>query len=180
MQNDALEGARQGDRSALNVLLERYKGLAYSIALKYTKVEADAEDIVQEAFVNVFLHIRDFRNESGFSTWLFKIVYFESLKLIRKRKPVEVLDEQSGLAADEQGDHSLVKKDRRTRLALAMQSLTANEYLIIYLYYLAEKDIREIGEITHQSNGNIKVILHRARKKMADYFNLHNLSKDLI
>lgn len=179
-RHDDIERAKLGDRDAMNRLLEEYKGLAYSIALKYTRQEADAEDIVQEAFIKVFLHLGKFRNESAFSTWLFKIVYFESLRSLGRKKPFVDIEDEQVLSARDQGSTGLAKAEKRVALSRAMQSLTANEYLIIHLYYLAEKDLKEIQAITNQSRANIKVLLHRARKKMAGYFDLHNITKDLI
>ena len=179
MRNEDIEKARNGDRDAFNGLLESYKGLAYSIALKYVRQEADAEDIVQEAFIKVFLHIRKFRNESAFSTWLFKIVYYESLRHLGKRKPAGEIREDNHSYEMPEGE-GLAEKEKSTLIREAMRSLSENEYLVIHLFYLAEKTIREIEQITDQSKANIKVLLHRARKKMADYFDKHRISKDLI
>lgn len=166
---NALQKAREGSTTALNDLLDKHKDLAFSIAHKYVKNEADAEDIVQEAFIKVFLNIRQFKSESSFSTWLYKIIYHESLKHLNNAKKLITINYE---AEAEQGydEMKVFENERYEIFKTAMHCLTANEYLVINLFYLAEKDIKEIVEITNQTNSNIKVLLYRARKKMADYF----------
>src|ERR1700744_1306985 len=180
-----LQRARDGDRQAMNRLLQRHKGLAYSIALKYVSNPADAEDIVQEAFVNVFLHIGQFRQESVFTTWLYRIVYREALRLLKRSSRYVSIREETldsyGTAEPAMLEWEQVAEVRRRMdgVRLGMQQLSANEYLVINLFYLAEKDIREIATMTGHSPANIKVLLHRARKKLAGLFENNIKSSEL-
>jgi RNA polymerase sigma factor (sigma-70 family) len=137
--------AKNGDASALNHLLDTYKHLAYSVAFKYVQHKDDAEDVVQEAFIKVFLNIRKFKNESKFSTWLFKIVYHETLKYIKEKKMYEDLDEVASVTTEIEESEDI----RIDNVRQAMAALTKKEYVMINLFYVAEKNIKEIAIITN-------------------------------
>jgi RNA polymerase sigma-70 factor (ECF subfamily) len=179
MLSEELQKARNGDTGALNNLLEKHKDLAFSIAKKYVKNETAAEDIVQEAFIKVFLNIHNFKNEATFSTWLYKIVYHEALKQLNKTKKLVTI-RQEVASENNYSEMKVFDHERYDIFKTAMQCLSVNEYLVINLFYLAEKDIREIVKITNQSNANIKVLLYRARKKMADYFDNNEALKNSL
>jgi len=161
--------AVNGDKQALEYLLNKHRDVAVSIALKYVQDDNEAEDIVQEAFVKVFLNIAKFRNESAFSTWLFRIIYVESVRYLTNKKKFSnwQLIEDGMVYTDHTETQN--REDINDKVKLAMDVLSESEYLIINLFYLSEKSIKDISEITNQSQSNIKVKLHRARKKMSNY-----------
>ncbi len=74
-----------GDSTAYVFLIEKYKNMAFSIALKITRNREDAEEIAQDAFIKVYDSLKDFRKKSKFSTWLYKIVYNTAISRIRKK-----------------------------------------------------------------------------------------------
>ncbi|HAA15913.1 MAG TPA: hypothetical protein DCE41_31060 [Cytophagales bacterium] len=166
MSRELLQRARTGDALALNELIERHKEMAYSIAFKYLKNKEDAEDVVQDAFVNVLNSIKKFRNQSKFSTWLYKIIYHECLKQLKsKNKAIEYVPQfaQWEPAAEDLKEEVGVEE--------GLNQLNANEFTVISLFYLEEKSIKEINQITSFSPANIKVLLHRARAKMKEFYN---------
>lgn len=163
MADELIKRARDGDSSAWNELIDHHKELAFSIALRYLKNRDDALDVVQDAFVLAFRYISGFRDEAKFSTWLYKIVYHECLRMLKKRKAATEFE--SGLRSDsESSDEDGIGEE--TDISALMQKLNPNEYLIIQLFYLEEKSINDISEITGFSKSNIKVMLHRSREKM--------------
>jgi RNA polymerase sigma-70 factor (ECF subfamily) len=168
MTDPILSRARQGDEVALNSLLEKHKDFAFNVALKYTGDGQDAADIVQEAFIKVFLHIGQFKSDARFSTWLYRIVYHEALRHRQLKKVHTLLEAATDIAAKEEERSEPLKL---TEVRQAMARLTDIEYTVISLFYLGEKPIREIEVITGHSKANIKVILHRARKKLAGFAN---------
>jgi RNA polymerase sigma factor (sigma-70 family) len=163
--DEILAKAKQGDEIALNSLLDMHKDLAFSVALKYSGDRGDAADIVQEAFIQVFLHIGGFKSEAKFSTWLFRIVYHEALRHRQMKKQHGELDEAAHIADAEEATEPL----KLMEVKQAMGRLTEMEYTMINLFYLGDQSIREIEVITRQSKANVKVILHRARKKLSAY-----------
>ena len=171
MKSPLIKKAQTGDVSALNQLLVHYRDTAYSIAFRILRNEQDAEDVVQDSYVSVFKSIRKFRNESQFSTWLYRIVYNESIKTRKEYSQFltsDVHDENVVLEypkIDNALQH-LIADERKNIIRQAVDRLHPNESLILTLFYLEEKSIREIHRITGFTTSNIKVILHRARKNL--------------
>lgn len=117
MNNALINAAIQGDREALEQLLNKFRDHAFSIALKFVKDSTAAEDVVQEAFIKIFFDINKFRNEAAFSTWLFKIVYVESIRYLRKtnqlRNIYESLERTDNYEEETQNENSeFVIEDR--------------------------------------------------------------------
>lgn len=158
--------AIDGDEQALNLLVNNHKELAYNVAFRITQNSEDAKDVTQESFIKALQNLKRFRKESKFSTWLFRIVYNESLMLMRKRKNnLEFLDETFKEEIDEEDGESDYS-EMKSELNEAIKSLNPKERNIIDLFYLGEKSSKEIKKITGMSSANIKVILHRARVKL--------------
>lgn len=174
-----LKKAKAGDVSALNQLLVQYKDFAFSIAFRICKNEHDAEDVVQDSFIKVFKSIKQFRNESLFSTWLYRIVYNESIR-VRKCKnqliysAINDNDEIVDYSSIDGALQNILAVERKQIIRKALDQLHVNESLVLTLYYLNDKNIKEIHQITQLSKSNIKVILHRARK------NLHTILKKMF
>jgi len=152
-------------------LINTHKDLAYSIAIKITQNEQDAEEIVQDAFVKAFRGLDRFRNESSFSTWFYRIVYNAAISATRKKK-IQTSDIQeahvSQLPDAPQIDtlETLNITDRRQIIKAAMQQLNELDYTILTLFYYEEKSLKEIGVIVGKKRNYLKVLLQRARKKL--------------
>lgn len=170
--NSYLSKAIDGNREALNHLLDQHKDLAFSIALKLVGNEADAEDVVQEAFIKVLTSIGRFRKESKFSTWFYRIVYNESLRWLNEKSRERLhLDRENGIPANSVPlDGSVLEKISREEehklVNEAMEKLNVNEHLVLSLYYPGEKSIKEIARITGYTKSNVKVLMHRGRKHL--------------
>jgi len=76
--------AKRGDERAFGILFEWYQPKIFAVALRYTRVLEDAEDIVQQTFQKAFLHLHAFEGKSSFSTWLTRIAINEALMLLRR------------------------------------------------------------------------------------------------
>jgi RNA polymerase sigma factor (sigma-70 family) len=159
-----------GDAASFSYLVTRYKELAFAIAIRILENEQDAEEAVQDAFVQAFRKIRNFRGESRFSTWLYRIVVNHSLTRARKRKrvlPYADLELAEGqFEAIENCYSRLTGQDQTKYINLALERLAPEDRILLTLYYLEEQSIGEIAEITGISRENTKMKLHRARRKM--------------
>lgn len=168
MSEELIRKARDGDIQAINELINNHKDLAFSIALKYLKNKEDAEDVVQNSFIIILKSIKNFRNESKFSTWLFTIVYHECLKELKsKNQKIEYIPQF--IKCEEEEEETFVSNDYN--LDNLLKVLKPNEYTVITLFYLKEKSIKDIANITSLSKANIKVLLHRSRLKMKQLVN---------
>ena len=126
-----------------------------------------ANDLAQEAILKAYLHCASFEENAKLQTWIFRIAYNEYLNdqnryWNRNRVTVESYDEVDTQIADTQTDSSY----KYEPLYRAIDMLPKQEKVAVILYYLEEKNIREISRITDISEGNIAVILFRARKKL--------------
>jgi len=160
-----------GDDKAYAFLVNKYKKMAYTVALKVMRNAQDAEDTTQESFIKVFQNLHSFKKESKFSTWLYTIVYRTAAYNLRKNKiPTQQINEDITEAHPTE-DVNLSEAELNEQLALkqlkyAINKLPRTESLLISLFYINENSIAEISEITNLSESNIKVKLFRARKKL--------------
>jgi len=159
-----------GDTAAFSWLVTRYKDLAFAIAMRILENEQDAEEAVQDAFVQAFRKIKNFRGEARFSTWLYRIVVNHSLTRAKKRKrtlPYADLELAEGqFAGIESCYQGLTSQDQTKYINLALARLAPDDRIVLTLYYLEEQPLGEIAVITGVSKENIKMKLHRARAKM--------------
>lgn len=167
MDSQILRDAISGDRDALSSLINKYKDTAFNLAISIVKDQEDAKDIIQESFLKVLENIHKFRNDSKFSTWLYKIVYNQSIGLVQKKGKMKFQDFNKNSVALQMFETD-IEIDRYEALYKAIDQLAESEYMLIQLYYMAEKSIKDIHQITGMSVPNIKVSLHRARKKLAE------------
>jgi RNA polymerase sigma-70 factor (ECF subfamily) len=164
-----IDNVKKGDLASFTFLVDKYKNMAYTIAIKILGNAEDAEDAAQESFVKAYLQINAFQGNSKFSTWLYTIVYRTSISKIHRHKfELSSLDEAltenySFDYATPQLEH-LQATEREKYVKAAIAKLPKLESLIITLYYMNENSIEEIEEITGLSASNIKVKLFRARK----------------
>jgi RNA polymerase sigma-70 factor (ECF subfamily) len=149
--------------------------MAFTIAVRIVENEQDAEDVVQDAFVKAYRSIKSYKGNSKFSTWLFRIVVNTALSKVRKVKITHSFDELELAEEHVEGVESSYKKltnqDQAKYINLALDKLNRDDRLLLTLYYLDEQSTDEISEITGISRDNIKMKLHRARKKMYGILN---------
>ena len=165
MDSQTISKAISGDPEALALLVNEYKDIAFNLALGIVKNKENAKDITQDSFLKVLENIKGFRNESKFSTWLYKIVYNQSMQFIQKTNSINFSDINSVKDNDFINDVSN-GEDKYLELYQTIDQLEDNERIVVKLFYLAGKSIKDINSISGLSISNIKVILYRARKRL--------------
>jgi RNA polymerase sigma-70 factor, ECF subfamily len=167
----------QGDTNAFSFLIEKYKNMTYTIAIKIVKNNEDAEEIAQDSFLKAFNKLGTFKGESKFSTWLYTIVYRNAISKVRKKKII-TSDIDEHVINNFQSDHdfpqieALKNKEQKIYVKKIIDKLPETDALLITLFYLNESKIDEIEEITGLTKTNIKVKLFRARKKLYNELSL--------
>ena len=170
-----------GDREAFYELVRPHERLLYAIAFSILKNPADAEDAAQEAVLKAFSHLKSFRGESKFSTWLVQITYNEAKMKLRKDRPhlYESLDKQQ---QSEDGDYwpkdfadwrpipseLLEESEVRKALKNAINSLGPIYREVLILRDLHGLSVKETMAILGLSISNVKSRLHRARLQLRD------------
>ena len=167
-----IDKVKSGDLSAFNVLIDEYKNMAFTLALKLMKSREDAEEVTQDAFLKAYTKIHQFEGKSKFSTWLYTIVYHTALTRLRKKQlPMDntQLGQEENLTAYSESDKEwrrLQKEERSSYIQMALSKLSSEDQVAITLFYLNENSLQEICEITGWELSNVKVRLHRARKRL--------------
>jgi len=172
-----------GDVNAFSYLVDKYKGMVYTLSLKFLKNAEDAEELAQDVFIKVFNGLKDFKFDSKFSTWLYRITYNAAISKLRK-KQIETRDIESVSLPESQilnsynAVNELTKQEQIKYIKLVFERLNEEDSVILTLFYLQENSIQEICEITGYSESNVKVKLHRARKTF--YEELQFILKDEV
>lgn len=162
-----------GNAHAFTYLVNAYKDFVYTIAINIVKNREDAEDIAQESFVKAYTQLHTFKGNSKFSTWLYTITFRTAISATRKLElSIKDVDDYVLNNFEDDGLVNQMKvlntEDQKKYIEKAMKKLPELDALVLTLYYLDENTTEEIEEITGLSKVNIKVRMHRARKKLAD------------
>jgi RNA polymerase sigma-70 factor (ECF subfamily) len=173
---ELVELARADCRPAFDVLIDRHYAAFRGVALKLLKDEADANDIVQTAFMNIYAKLDSYSGDGSFAGWSYRIVRNTALMLLRKRKrrrevdledaPRSTLDtpEYADWAADP--DRALRNKQIRRAVRLAMDDLEPKYRRVIELREFQGMTMAQMSHELDLSIGGVKTRLHRARSTM--------------
>ncbi|CAN5372255.1 RNA polymerase sigma factor [soil metagenome] len=166
-----LDKILQGDPVACRLIIDKYKIFAFNIALKITGNREDAEEITQDSFLKAFKSLSGFNRTSKFSTWLYRITFNMAVSKTRKKKVFfqDIYYENSSEVKTEVADfpsEELEKTEIKKILEAAMNQLSQDDNLLLTMYYMEEMSMAEVAEITGLEENNVKVKIHRARKKL--------------
>ena len=178
-----IEAVRRGNVQAFSYLVEKYQKLVYTLALKLLKKPEEAEEMAQDTFIKAFQKLDSYEGKSKFSTWLYSITYNACISELRKRRiEFKSLDDRQISDQDEQKMHDYYretrKEDQEKYLNLALAKLPEDDQVLVTLYYYENQSMDEISQITGLTVSNIKVKIHRARKRM--YVLLHEMLKEEV
>jgi RNA polymerase sigma-70 factor (ECF subfamily) len=174
---EAIRLAQQGDAAAFERLYELHSRRVYSLCLRMVGNTAEAEDLAQEAFLQLFRKIATFRGESAFSTWLHRLAVNVVLMKLRKKSGKEASldqvtepDEESGAPGRDFGtpDVRLTGSLDRVNLQRAVDQLPPGYKAVFVLHDVQGYEHNEIAEIMGCSIGNSKSQLHKARMRLRE------------
>lgn len=182
---EAIAGAQKGDAAAFEELYGLHRRRVYSLCLRMTSNTAEAEDLTQEAFLQLFRKIGTFRGESAFSTWLHRLSVNVVLMHLRKKGLPSVPLEEVLEPQQEDGprkefgadDLSLLGSVDRVNLERAIAELPTGYRTIFVLHDIEGYEHNEIAEMIGCSVGNSKSQLHKARLKLRELLRLERAAK---
>jgi RNA polymerase sigma-70 factor, ECF subfamily len=167
--------AQRGDEEAFATLYDTHKRRVYSLCLRMTGNIAEAEDLTQEAFLQLFRKISTFRGESAFSTWLHRLAVNVVLMHLRRKGLLQVSLDETDSSQDEPVKRDYGDDDRRLmgsvdRISLnrAISGLPPGYRTVFVLHDVEGYEHNEIAEIMNCSVGNSKSQLHKARMKLRE------------
>ena len=174
-ETEAIERAKQGDASAFEALYNLHKRRVYSLCLRMTANTAAAEDLTQEAFLQLLRKIGTFRGESAFSTWLHRMAVNVVLMQLRK-KGLNLIPLEDTMEGEEESpkkepgadDVRLAGSIDRLQLQNAIGELPPGYRMIFLLHDVQGYEHNEIADMVGCSIGNSKSQLHKARMKLRE------------
>jgi RNA polymerase sigma-70 factor (ECF subfamily) len=171
---DVIRQAQQGSAEAFEQLYKKHCKYVYGLCLRMIKNPTEAEDLTQQAFLQLFRKLGTFRGESGLGTWLHKVTVNVVLMHIRRKKPTEILVESLESANDqdeaprERGAEDKLLRGAADRISLlrALRKLPRGYKKLFLLHDVAGYEHHEIAEMLGCSLGCSKSQLHRARRRL--------------
>lgn len=162
---------KEGDANSFTILVDNYKDLVFSLALKIMKNREEAEEVSQDTFIKAYRSLHNFKGESKFSTWLYKITYnncMDRVKKISRSYNTHTIDEvvENRIESTQNVLDSIERDERAQLMKECLNELPEDERTILWMFYYQELSLKEIIDVTSYSQANLKVKLHRARKKL--------------
>lgn len=161
-----------GNTNAFSVLVDRYKDLIFSLALKMVKNREEAEEVAQDTFIKIFNSLEKFKGDSKFSTWIYKVAYNTCLDRIKKNKK-----DEGNILIDDFSEHlvktvenalsKMMDEERKKSIQDCLNLLPSDEGFLLTLFYFEDQNLEEIAKIMDITSNNVKVKLFRSRQKLA-------------
>src|SRR5450631_4013306 len=163
-----IDGCRRGEREAFQTLFETYQDKIYSIALRFSGNEAVAMDIAQDTFLKLFSSMADFRGDSSFGTWVYRLVVNSCLDHRRRSwRLIPIAGEVMALMrAPGDALHGLLHSEMRGRVQGAVEKLPAEQRIVVVLRYTEGLAYEEIAAVVGCSMGTVASRLNRAHKTL--------------
>lgn len=174
MQTEEQELIRRivgGETELFARLADRYGHSVYTLAVRIAGSAEEAEELTQDIFLKAFAKLDRFGGRSSFSTWLYRIAYNTAVSHARRRHPQFCGMDERRLASlpDNEADRMeewTGKQERLDALARAVERLEPGERALVTLFYYEDRPVGACAAITGLSENNVKVRLHRIRKKL--------------
>src|SRR5678816_2525030 len=166
---EVVEACQGGDDDAFRVLFETHKDRVYSIALRYSGDSAAAMDIAQDTFVKLLSSIRQFRGDSSFESWLYRMVVNTCLDYHRKRRRfLPMVDEALDVfrPSNETALHDMLREEQAERVQQVVAQLPEDQRIVVVLRYTEGRSYEEIADLLGCRRGTVASRLNRAHKAL--------------
>jgi RNA polymerase sigma-70 factor (ECF subfamily) len=167
----------KGSRSLFDELISRYSMRLFYFLRHRTESDQDIEDLVQETFLKAFKSIDRFDPERKFSTWLYTIATREAISHHRTNKKMK--HNPSGTPSPPGPEEVVIRKEKSQNIWELATTLPKKEYEALWLFYAEEMSIKDIARVTKKSPITVRVLLYRARVKLAERIDKKAFSKNL-
>jgi RNA polymerase sigma-70 factor (ECF subfamily) len=169
---ELVQEVRRGKRQAFTELMRRYQQRVYWTARRIVGRHEDADDIAQETFIKAYLALGDFRGDSSFFTWLYRIAVNLSLNAVRKQQVLKYLRQSDIinriLPAEGSPDQELEVKETESRFLRAITSLPEKQKAVFVMRYFDEMSYEDISKVLKTSVGGLKANYFHAIRKIRE------------
>lgn len=173
---DLVNECRNGNRKAQFELYKLYANAMYNVALRIVNDDAEAEDVLQEAFLDAFNRIKDFRQETTFGLWLKQIVINRSINYLRKRK-LELVSLDEVEVADEIETDFEETTLKVEAIKAAMNELPDGYRVVLTLYLFEGYDHEEIAHILKITENTSRSQYLRAKRKLNNLLEMKGVAR---
>lgn len=174
---ELLESFKNGNQNAFNLIVRKYQKKVYWIIRKMVLDHDDADDITQEVFLKLYRSLSDFRGESKFFTYIYKIAVNFSLNHINRNKKINLrksdIDNVNIRSLDKSADEEMNSKERTFILEEAIKSLPEQQRAVFNMRYYDNLTYEEISAILNKSTGGMKANYFHAVKKIGKFLKNH-------
>ncbi len=170
LEEIVIEKLKKGEAHAFRYIVDKYKTYVFTVSLKVLRNREEAEESSQDTFMKVFKSIHDFRFDSKFSTWLYRIAFNNAVARTRKKilttEPIEEAETLKNVSELTGALDNLSREERVRQVKKAVERLNEEDAILINLYYWQENSIADVAVITGLDENLVKVKIHRARHKL--------------
>ena len=175
--SDLIESFCKGNQNAFNFIVRKYQKKIYWVIRKMVVEHDDADDITQEVFLKLYRSLGDFRGESKFFTYLYKIAINYSLNHLNRNKKILSrkvdMDNSYFKSPDKIADENFTSKERTKLLEEAIKSLPVQQRAVFNMRYYDNLTYEEISTILDKSVGGMKANYFHAIKKLEKFLKQH-------
>jgi RNA polymerase sigma-70 factor (ECF subfamily) len=171
-EQDLISKILDGDTDVFAVLVDRYKDLVFTLALRMLKNREEAEEVSQDTFIKTFKSLSKFKGDSKFSTWIYKITYntcLDRIKKISRTYNTVTIDEftEHQVKTIDNALDNMEQEERKQKIQDCLQLLPSEDSFLLTLFYFEELSLDEISKTIGLTTNNVKVKLFRSRKKLS-------------
>lgn len=169
---------KDGDSKVFSILIEQYKTMVFTLAVRMLKNNEDAEEAAQDTFLKAFKYLNNFKGDSKFSTWLYRIAYNNCLDRLKRAKvkyETVTIDEftENKVRTLNTALDQIESKERNEIIKSCLEKLNSKDAFLLTLYYFDELTLEEIAKVLDISPNNVKVKLFRSRKRLATILKMY-------
>ena len=168
-----IQSIQSGDARGYQSLLKRHRARVFTVAKRVVGDHQLAEEVAQDAFVKAFKSLGEFRGDARFSTWLYRITCTTAISCLRKEKKHrghadmdDLTDVGDYSAAFPDGYKTVAMSEQKTMIQSALARLKPEQSLALTLFYLQERSLAEIADVTGEEMNTVKVRVFRARQHL--------------
>lgn len=183
-EQELISEIRRGNTRAFSDLVDSYKDLVYTLAVRMLGNREEAEEVSQDVFIKVYKSLSKFKGDSKLSTWVYRIAYNSCLDQIKKIKKERVLTDLEHINKIAYADldnafQRMADKERSEIIRQCLAQLSSEDAGILTLFYLEESSLQEMEKATGLPVNTLKVRLFRARKRLAGIME-NSVNKEIL
>jgi RNA polymerase sigma-70 factor (ECF subfamily) len=178
-ETEAIDKCRQGDMAGLQVLFDLHRSKVMNLSWRMLGSQQEAEDALQEIFIKVFDRIKNYRGDSAFSTWVYRMTKNHCLDILRRRKILSFMGfENVPEVADKKDSEKAVDLGFSPVIAKALEKLPEKQKLCLLMREMDDLSYEDIALALQLSLGTVKSNIHRAKAFLKESLEKEGLTPD--